>query len=132
MNLIEQIKMYGAVAKADLNRICKERGIENDPFFSYEFTELHLEIAKEVYALWRTTKNFKVGDKVYVVPLMPTTIPTCIRARVEEVGTDGWGYRLRAFQSDLPGIFMFNMWDKDLKPRTSKAVMPTPPELLIE
>jgi hypothetical protein len=130
INLIDQIKMCGKAARADLNRMCKERGIE-DACFSHEFTELHLEIAKEVFNLWHTTKNFKVGDKVYVVPLTPTVMDTCIRATVTEITDDGWGYHLRAFESDLPGIFMFNIWDKDLHPRTSKAIKPTPSELLI-
>ncbi len=132
MNLIDLLKMCGDKAKADLKRVFKERGLdEDDLYFSSDYTEAHLEAAKEVWKLWHTTDKFKVGDKVYVVPLTHTTIDTCIRATVTEVGTDDWGYRLRAFESDLPGIYMFNMWDKDLEPRVSKAKKPTPKELLI-
>lgn len=131
MHLIDMIKMCGTAAKEDLQRLGKERGIDNI-CFSYEYTAEHLEIAKEVWALHHTTKKFKVGDKVYVVPLTPTFIPNCIRAVVTEVGTDKWGYHLRAFESDLPGVYMFNMWDKDLEPRTSKANKTTPKELLIK
>lgn len=55
----------------------------------------------------------------------------CIRATVTEITTDGWGYHLRAFREDLPGIYMFNMWDKDLQPRIDKTKKPTPKGLLI-
>lgn len=130
---IDEIKMCGQGAKEDFKRLCRERGVdENSLFFSSDYTQVHLDISNEVWALWHTTKKFKVGDKVYVVPLTHTTIPNCIRATVTEVGDPRWGYHLRAFESDLPGIYMFNMWDKDLEPRTSKANKPTPPELLIK
>lgn len=80
----------------------------------------------------RTIERFNPGDKVYVVPTEFTFFPNCIRATVTEKNDDGWGYRLRAFESDLPGIFMFNIWDKDLQPRESKANKPVPSHLLIE
>lgn len=129
---LDDIRMCGQGAKDDFKRLCRERGI-NDDIFSYrEHTQEHLDVCEEVWKLWHTTKNFKVGDKVYVVPTSSTIIPTCIRAIVTEVNDDGWGYRLRAWESDLPGIFMFNIWDKDLEPRTSKKQKPTPPELLLK
>jgi hypothetical protein len=128
----DDIKMLGQGAKDDFKRLCRERKISDDLYAVYEYTEEHLKVCEEVWALWHTTKKFKVGDKVYVVPTTHTTIPTCIRATVTEVNDDGWGYRLRAWESDLPGIYMFNIWDKDLEPRTSKKQKPTPPELLIK
>jgi hypothetical protein len=133
MDLIDRIKTYGKAAKEDLKQTFVKNGLsEHDLFFSSDYTELHLKLAKEVMARWHTTKKFKVGDKVHVVPTDKTLIPYCIRATVTEVNDDGWGYRLRAFESDLPGIYMFNMWDKDLEPRVGKARKPTPPELLIK
>lgn len=126
----DEIKYLGKGARADYERLCKERNLE-DELFSFEFTEAHMEVCELVWAMWHTTEKFKVGDKVYVVPLQPTIMPTCIRATVTEVGTDRWGYHLRAFESDLPGIYMFNMWDKDLEPRVGKKVKPTPKELFI-
>ena len=79
----------------------------------------------------KTTSNFKVGDKVYVVPGRPTFAFThYIRATITEVGQDGWGYRLRTFLKDLPGIYMFNIWDEDLLPRTDKSQKKLPPEFL--
>ncbi len=69
----------------------------------------------------KTTDKFKIGDKVYVSPGRPTYAFTYyIRATVTEVGQDDWGYRLRAFEQDLPAIYMFNIWDEDLLPRSSK------------
>lgn len=130
---IDGIKMCGPGAKEDFKRLCRERGVEEDSlFFSSDYTQVHLDIANEVWKLWHTTTKFKVGDKVYVVPLTHTTMRTCIRAVVTEVGDDGWGYHLRAWECDLPGIYMFNIWDKDLEPRTSKKSKPVPPELFIE
>lgn len=79
----------------------------------------------------REIKKFKVGDKVYVVPTGFTTFKYCIRAVVTEVNDDGWGYRLKAFLKDLPGVYMFNMWDKDLEPRVGKALKPVPEKYLI-
>lgn len=59
----------------------------------------------------KTTINFKVGDKVYVLPEKPTfPFKNCIRATVTEVRDDGFGYSLRAFKKDLPGIYMFNIF----------------------
>ncbi len=129
MHLGDSIRACGKAAVEEFNQLCRERGIE-DLFFCAirDYTDQHVEIAQKVHDNWHTTKNFKVGDKVYVVPLTHTLMETCIRARVIEVGNDGWGYRLRAFENDLPGIYMFNMWDKDLIPRVGKKVMPTPPE----
>ncbi len=131
MILIESIRQCGKAAVEDLKRTCRERGVDDDLCFSLNHTDQHLEIAQEVWNSWHTTKNFKVGDKVYVVPLTCTLMKSCIRATVTEVNDDGWGYRLRAFESDLPGIYMFNMWDKDLQTRVGKKNKPTPPELLI-
>lgn len=130
MDKIDRIRMCGKDARETFKRLCAERGISDYPFCT-EYTLEHLEVCQKVWDMWHTTEKFKVGDKVYVVPLSPTTIKNCIRAVVTEVGKDKWGYRLRAFRQDLPGIYMFNMWDKDLEPRTSRANKPTPPELLI-
>ncbi len=130
-NLIESISMCGKAAIEDLREAYRELGIEDDLYSSAAYADQHLEIAQKVWDRWHTTKNFKIGDKVYVVPLTFTIIKNCIRATVTEINDDGWGYRLRAFESDLPGIFMFNMWDKDLCPRIGKKQKPTPTELLI-
>lgn len=130
MDMMDRIKMCGKVAWEEFKRLCNEKGISDYPFIA-EYTPEHLEVCQEVWNKWHTTNNFKVGDKVYVVPLTPTIIPHCIRAVVTEISTDGWGYRLRAFRQDLPGIYMFNIWDKDLIPRVGKANKPTPPELYI-
>ena len=131
MILIDSVKMCGDKARADLRRRFQERGIPEFCFIS-EYTDAHLEVAKEVWNAWHTTKKFKVGDKVYVVPLTPTIMDTCIRATVTEVGDPKWGYHLRAFESDLPGIYMFNIWDKDLQPRVGKAKKPTPKKLYLK
>lgn len=132
MLMIDCIRQYGDAAKEDLKRVFREHGLdEDDLWWCSKYDERHLAAAKEVWDLWHTTKNFKVGDKVYVVPLTFTTCKTCIRATVTKVNDNGLGYLLRAFESDLPGIYMFNMWDKDLVPRVGKKNKPTPPELLI-
>jgi hypothetical protein len=131
MNLVESIRQCGRAAVEDLKQLCRDRGVEDDLCFTVDYKDHHLAIAQEVWNRWHTIKNFKVGDKVYVVPLTHTLMKSCIRATVTEVNDDGWGYRLRAFESDLPGIYMFNMWDKDLQPRVGKKNKPTPPELLI-
>ena len=128
---VDQIKLCGKGAVNDFKRLCRDCGIESS-VFSCDYTEAHLEVCEKVLKLWHTTKKFKVGDKVYVIPQTPTIFKYCIRAVVTEVGTDRWGYRLRAFEKDLPGIFMFNMWDKDLKPRFSKANKLIPKGLLIK
>ena len=131
MNLVESLRQCGKAAMEDLKQLCRERGVEDDLCFTIDYKDHHLLIVQEIWDRWHTTKNFKVGDKVHVVPLTFTTCKTCIRATVIEVNDDGWGYRLRAFESDLPGIFMFNIWDKDLRSRVGKKSLPTPLELLI-
>lgn len=72
--------------------------------------------------------KFKKGDWVYVCPERPVcSITHFIRAIITEDDPDPeWGYRLRAFKQDLPGIWMFNIWDQDLMPRTSKAMLKIP------
>jgi hypothetical protein len=127
---VDTIEMLGKDAKAHFRKLCQERKIECNPF-SFEYTEEHLKCAEETLKLWRKTEKFKVGDKVYVVSTSPTLMKDCIRAVVTEIGDDGWGYRLRAFEQDLPGIYMFNMWDKDLQIRVGKKKKPTPKKLLI-
>lgn len=132
MLMIDRIGMCGKKAREDFQRLCRERGINDNAYFISQYTPEHLEVAKEVLKLWHTSDKFKVGDKVHVVPLTPTTMPYCIRAVVTEVDAEGRGYFLRAFSSDLPGIYMFNIWDKDLELRVGKARKPTPPELFLE
>lgn len=131
--LFDQIKYScGQKAKEDVKLLCLERKIDyNDFWAGYDLTQNHLNLLQEVWDKWHTTNKFKVGDKVYVVPVTHTTFNYCIRATVTEVSTDKWGYHLRAFESDLPAIFMFNMWDKDLIPRTDKKRKLVPKELLI-
>jgi hypothetical protein len=92
MNKVESIRMCGKKAYEELKAALRERGLEDDAWFSYDFTDKHLEVAKEVWDRWHTTNNFKVGDKVYVVPLTSTIMKNCIRATVTEITTDGWGY----------------------------------------
>lgn len=117
----DRIFVCGKDARQDLRDSCKKRGIEDHyGFLKPENVEAYLEVCKDVWARWHTTNNFKVGDRVYVKPSEPVVFRDFIRARVTEISTDGWGYHLRAFTQDLPGIFMFNQWDKDLIPRTSK------------
>ena len=70
-----------------------------------------------------TNLVYKVGDKVHVRSDDPRATYN-IRATVTEVSNDGWGYHLRAFLKDLPGVHMFNMWDRELVPRTGKARLP--------
>lgn len=76
-----------------------------------------------------TTKNFKVGDKVHVVPREFTPYEYCIRAVVVSINDC---YHLKAFLQDLPGVWMFNIWDGDLVLREGKGRRPAPPELLIK
>lgn len=117
----DRIFMCGKEAREDLKQICKSRNIEDHySFLKPENVNSYLEACKEVWDRWHTTNDFKVGDKVYVKPSEPAIFRDFIRARVTEISTDGWGYHLRAFTQDLPGIFMFNQWDKDLIPRDSK------------
>ena len=69
----------------------------------------------------KTNQKFKVGDKVHVDPGEYTrAFKHYIRATITEID-EVCGYRLRAFQQDLPGIYMFNIWDKDLSPRTGRS-----------
>ncbi len=132
MEKVDRIRMCGQGAIADFKKLCRKRGIDDDMLWVSRYVPEHMEVCKEVWDLWHTTKNFKVGDKVYIVPLTTTFFPNCVRATVMEVGDDGWGYRLRAFESDCPGIWMFDQWDKDLVPRTSKANRPVPKGLYVE
>lgn len=122
MLFYDRIFCSGKDAREDLIKSCEKRGIEEHyGWLKPENVEAYLEVCNEVWARWHTTNNFKVGDKVYVRPSEHSTFPNCIRATVTEVGDPKWGYHLRAFRQDLPGIFMFNMWDKDLIPRIGKA-----------
>ena len=132
MDLVDSIRQCGKAAVEELRSMCRERGLEDDLFFHRDYTDKHLEIAQEIWKRWHTTKNFNVGDKVYFVPNTFTLMKNCIRATVTEVNDDGWGYRLQAFKSDLPGIYMFNIWDSDLLPRVGKKNKPTPSDLLIK
>ena len=69
----------------------------------------------------KTTTKFKVGDKVHVdSDGFAEYFGFHIRAIITEIDPK-LGYLLRAFQKDLPGIYMFNVWDCDLTPRTSGA-----------
>lgn len=114
-------------AKEEIRQACEERGVSSDLYFSYEFSETHLEILREIWNRWHTTVKYKPGDKVYVIPSERgmSIFPHCIRATVTGISKDSkTGYDLRAFASDLPGIFMFNIWDKDLLPRVGKAKLP--------
>jgi hypothetical protein len=127
MLIHDRISACGQDAKDDLTKACEKCGIEDYHFLKPEDVEPYLEICREVLARWHTTDKFKVGDKVYVDPGKPTfAFTNYIRATVTEISTDGWGYHLRAFEQDLPGIFMFNIWDKDLLSRTDKANKPLP------
>lgn len=82
----------------------------------------------------KTTSRFSVGDKVYVAHQDScyecgklkdtyTVFTNHIRATITEID-DRWGYHLRAFRQDLPGIYMYNVWDYQLSPRISKANKP--------
>ena len=128
---LDKIKDLGEGAKKEYTRLCKRRGISSGLYEYHLATSENLEVCDIVWRKWHTTKKFKVGDKVYVVPSTPTTVKYCIRATITEIGKDGWGYRLRAFKSDLPSIYMFNAWDKDLQIRVNKSKKTTPKELLI-
>lgn len=75
----------------------------------------------------KKTQNFKIGDKVHVAPNKPSHCRTCyIRAVVTKVGDDKDGYELEAFEEDLPGIYMFNVWDALLLPRIDENTKPLP------
>lgn len=125
MNLVDYIKCYGKLAREDLKQSLQNQGLPYDVCFTLDFTEKHLEVIQEVYNRWHTTNNFKAGDKVHVLPSESSFFPYCIRATVTGISEKS-GYDLRAFESDLPGIYMFNIWDKDLLPRVGKAKMPVP------
>lgn len=126
---LDQIYNCGQEARSDLRRLCQEHDILD----TLNYTNLiYLKVIKIVWNLWHRTDKFKVGDKVHVVPLTPTFSKYCIRAVVTEANDDGFGYRLRAFKKDLPGIYMFNIWDKDLQPRSGNVRIPTPNDLLLE
>lgn len=117
----DAIFICGKKARQDLVKSCEARGIESHySFLPTKDVETYLEICNEVFARWHTTDKFKVGEKVYVVPGEPSILKTCIRATITEID-EKWGYHLRAFKQDLPAIFLFNIWDKDLMPRTGKA-----------
>jgi hypothetical protein len=108
--------------RKDFAKLCLEHGLEE--FFLIGLVpadqlQTYIDLCGQVYAKWHTTDKFKVGDKVYVVSGWPCETYH-IRATVTEVSTDGWGYHLRAFRQDLPGLFLFNIWDKDLIPRTGR------------
>lgn len=75
----------------------------------------------------RTANKFKVGDKVHVDPGEYSGFEHYIRATITKVENDEKGYWLRAFGKDLPGIWMFNVWDKDLTTRSSRARKPRKP-----
>lgn len=131
MNLTESLRCCGTLAIEELRTAYASHGIEDCVTLISKCTDQHVAVAQEVWNRWHTTTKFKVDDKVYVVPLTFTSFEYCIRATVTEVGDDGHGYRLRAFASDLPGIYMFNIWDKDLAPRTDKSQRRVPSELLL-
>ena len=129
MAVHESVCQCGRQARDEVTALCEERGVEENIFGGWAKDgqdEAYLAICREVWAKYHTTNNFKVGDKVYVKPSEPDCglFPNCIRATVTETGDPRWGYHLRAFQQDLPVIYMFNMWDKDLIPRTNKANKP--------
>ncbi len=71
----------------------------------------------------KTNTKFKIGDKVYVhcgdFPGDPDTLH--IRATITGIDTHFNGYLLRAFQQDLPGIYMFNVHDDQLSVRADKS-----------
>ena len=69
----------------------------------------------------QTTCDFKVGDKVYVNPGNRVEggeehFECYIRAKITGID-EKQGYLLKAFKQDLPGVYMYNIWDKDLIPR---------------
>lgn len=69
----------------------------------------------------KTNQKFKVGDKVHVHAGEYTeTYKHYIRATITGID-EKMGYLLRAFEKDLPGIYMFNVWDSQLVYRTGKA-----------
>lgn len=74
----------------------------------------------------KTNTQFKVGDKVYVDPGPMSLMENYIRATITGLDETNNGYLLRAFEQDLPGIHMFNIWDKDLVLRSNKAVKRIP------
>lgn len=126
--LVHSLKYHcGEKAREDFKQACIDNGIKDHPFFCREYTKEYLEIARKVFAVWHTVNKFKVGDKVYVVPLFRPSVSmtNCIRAVVTDVD-EKYGYWLRAFRKDNPGIHMYNIWDKDLETRTNKKNKPIP------
>ena len=110
-------------ARDEVSKLCEDQNIEETLFGGRAKAgqeEAYLKICKEVWAKWHTTKKFKVGDKVYVQPDKDSRIESCIRSTIIAIRAD-MGYMLKAFQTDLPGIWMFNIWDKDLLPRKDKS-----------
>ena len=78
----------------------------------------------------KTNTQYKVGDKVYVHPCIgeeSSFFKYYIRATITDLD-ERFGYLLRAFKEDLPGIYMFNIWDVDLLPRSDKSNKLLPPE----
>lgn len=113
-------------AEDEVTKLCKERNIKESLFGGRcgdGQEEAYLAVVKQVWKKYHTTNQFQVGDKVYVDPGKPYcgTFKNYIRATITEAGDEKWGYHLRAFQQDLPGIYMFNIWDKDLLLRKDKS-----------
>lgn len=119
MLIMDNLNSLGQSVREELEAQCP------DIFFWYKLEpdqiEAYLTVCRKIWAKWHTTEKFKVGDKVYVHPGRHSIYKNCIRATITEINNDGYGYRLRAFEQDLPGIYMFNIWDKDLSPRTNKS-----------
>jgi len=74
-----------------------------------------------------TCAQFKIGDKVYVHPGEGSySFKHYLRATIDDIGNCYIPnipkcYLLRAFKQDLPGLYMFNIWDCDLIPRKDKS-----------
>jgi hypothetical protein len=121
---IDAIK-YQYQAEAELEALCKEQGIDYLDIRLYRWEKLYVDklraILDDILSRYRVSKNFKVGDKVYVEPDRPTRVfEHYIRATVTSVD-EKKGYELRAFKEDLPGIYMFNIWDRNLILRVGKS-----------
>lgn len=70
----------------------------------------------------KTNTKFKVGDKVYVYPGKYSSFKFYIRATITDIDNTLYGgYFLKAFEKDLPGIWMFNIYDRDLIIRYNKT-----------
>jgi len=121
--LADRVESCGWSARREVTALCEKRGVE-ELFLGGRCKdgqeEEYLAILREIFDKWHTTNKFKPGDKVYVDPGKPADVfKNYVRATVTEI-CPRWGYHLRAFEKDLPGIYMFNIWDKDLIPRTDK------------